>query len=73
MEVITATFNVSWLSFDFITDGDQTTVYYFDSNDYNYVHAYNLVSFDGNTVDETTFIGQMTKADKEAKEKAEQE
>lgn len=73
VEVITATFNVSWLSLDFITDGDQTTVYYFDSNDYNYVHAYNLASFDGNTVDETTFIGQMTKADKEAKEKAEKE
>lgn len=64
-------FSSSWITFDFITIGNRTWIYYFDSNDYNYVHGYELSSFDGEKPEETEFIGKMTSSDKEAKEKAE--
>ena len=61
----------SWLVFDFITVGDRTWVYYFDSDDYSYMHGYELSSFVGEKPSETELIGKMTSADKAAKDAAE--
>ena len=44
--------------------------YYFDTEDYNYVHRVNLSAFDGNS-DKGTLIGKMTEEDAKAKEEAE--
>lgn len=69
--VLEEKFLTSWLVFDFITVGDRTWVYYFDSDDYSYMHGYELSSFVGEKPSETELIGKMTSADKAAKDAAE--
>ncbi len=65
--VLNAKFNASWLKLDFAGN----RLYFFDSNDYNYVHYVDLGSYAGKAIDETTFVGIMNQADLDAKEAAE--
>ncbi len=61
--ILSATFNTSWLSLEFV----DSRFYFFDSNDYNYVHYADLGSYDGKTIEDTVFIGIMNQADTDAK------
>ena len=67
--VCEAKFNTSWLNLEIINaDENNLTFAYFNSDDYNYVYVVNVLSDD-----EAKMIGIMNDADKEAKEKAEEE
>ena len=63
-------FNSSWLGLEFVELNDQLVFVFFDSDDYNYIHTANLLSAE--IVKETEMLGIMNDADKEAKEKAEE-
>ena len=67
--VYEAKFNTSWLSLELINaDENNITFAYFNSDDYNYVYIANILKDE-----EGKMIGIMNDADKEAKEKAEEE
>lgn len=61
--ILTASFDTSWLSLEF--DGNR--FYFFDGNDYKYVHYADLDSYAGKTIEETVFVGIMNQADTDAK------
>lgn len=67
--VLEEKFGTSWIEFDFITVGNDTFVYFFDTNDYNYVHGYKLSAYNGEK-GKTELIAKMTSADKKSKDAA---
>jgi hypothetical protein len=67
--VLTAGIKVDWLNLEF----DGTKFYFFDSNDYNYIHYIDIATYDNTDEEaETSFIGKMTDADIKAKKEAEE-
>lgn len=70
-EVIKAGVKSDWLNLEFV-DG---RLFYFDTEDYSYIHYADLDKFDGEefTSKTTTLVGKMTQADADAKAEAEKE
>ena len=66
--VFEAKFNTSWLNLELNADGDKLMLAFFNSDDYNYVHVVNILADE-----DSTMIGIINDADKEAIEKAEEE
>lgn len=62
-EVLSANFNTSWLTLDFVGN----RLYFFDSDDYNYVHYADLDAYQNSAIKDTTFVGIMNQADTDAK------
>ena len=65
--VFEAKFNTSWLNLELNADGDKLMLAFFNSDDYNYVHVVNILADE-----DSTMIGIINDADKEAIEKAEE-
>ena len=61
-----------WLSLEFVSDADATVMFWFDTENYNYLSYAVLTAYDGEKL-EPVMIGAMTDEDKAAKEEAEKE
>lgn len=70
-EVIESGVKSDWLNLEFVGG----RLFYFDTEDYSYVHYVDLGDFDGNefTSKTTVLVGKMTQADADAKAEAEKE
>lgn len=66
--VYEAKFNTAWLSLEFNAEGDNLIFAFFNSDDYNYLHTVNILA-----EEDSTMMGIINDADKEAIEKAEEE
>lgn len=67
--VLTANIKVDWLKLEF----DGNMFYYFDADDYNYLHYINVSTYNDNDKDaESVFIGKMNEADLKSKKEAEE-
>jgi hypothetical protein len=66
--VFEAKFNTSWLNLEINAEGDNLMIAFFNSDYYNYLHVANIMSDE-----DSTMLGIINDADKEAIEKAEAE
>jgi hypothetical protein len=65
-------YKLDWTALDLIKSGDRLDFYFFNTDDYGYVHRVNIAAFDGsNPLVETELFGVMTEEDAAAKAETE--
>jgi len=72
--VLTAgTIKLDWTKLDIIKKGARIDFFYFNTDDYSYLHRVNVAAFDGSTkITESDLFGKMTDADIATKKAAEE-
>lgn len=68
------TIKLDWAKLDFVQKGARIDLYYFNTDDYSYLHTANIGAFDGGiALTESALFGVMTEEDIEAKKEAEKD